>query len=62
MDSRERTRPRALLLLAGTGAGAALGTWQDAARGDEDYVAVGELLLKFTGQAMGVISLGSASL
>jgi len=44
-------RARTLLLLVVAGADGALGTGQDAARGDDQDMAVGELLLELTGQA-----------
>lgn len=40
----------ALLGERGAGAGGALWAWQDAAGGEDDDVAVGELLLELTGQ------------
>jgi len=48
----------ALLLEGGVAAVAALGAGQDAARGDEDDVAVGELLLELAGEAVHHISTG----
>jgi hypothetical protein len=49
----ERAAARALLGLRVAGAVGALGAGQDAARGDEEDVAVGELLLELAGQAGG---------
>ena len=51
MDSGEGPRARALLLEGVAGAGGALGAGEDAARGQEDDVAVRELLLELAGQA-----------
>ena len=52
MDSSESTRTWALLLLAGAGTSGALRTGKDAAGGDDDDLAVGELLLKFPGETV----------
>lgn len=52
VDGSERTRTRALLGLGSAGAVAALGARQDAAGGDDEDVAVGELLLELTGEAV----------
>lgn len=54
VDGREGTAAWTLLGLGGAAAVAALGAWQDAARGDDDDVAVGELLLELTGEAVEV--------
>lgn len=51
VHSGQSTRTWALLGLAGAAAVAALGARQDAARGNDEDVAVGELLLKLTGEA-----------
>ena len=51
VDGSESARTGALLLLGVAGAGRALGAGQDAARGEDQDVAVGELLLELTGQA-----------
>lgn len=55
VDSSQSTRTRALLGLAGARAVAALGAGQDAARGDDQDVTVGELLLELTGQTASVL-------
>lgn len=52
VDGREGAAARTLLGLRRPAAVAALGAWQDAARGDDDDVAVGELLLELTGEAL----------
>ena len=52
VDSGQSAGARALLLLVGAGVDGALGAGQDAALSNEEDVAVGELLLKLTGQAM----------
>jgi hypothetical protein len=51
VDGGQGAAVGALLLLAVAGAGGALGARQDAARGQEEDVAVGELLLELTGEA-----------
>lgn len=51
VDGGEGAAEGALLLLVVAGAGGALGAGQDAARGEEDDVAVRELLLELAGQA-----------
>lgn len=51
VDGGQSTRTGALLGLGVAGAGRALGAGQDAARGQDQDVAVGELLLELTGQA-----------
>lgn len=53
MDSSQSAGTGALLLLGVAGAGRALGAGQDAARSQDEDVAVGELLLQLTGQAVG---------
>lgn len=57
VDSRQSARTGALLLLGVAGAGRALGAGQDAARGEDQDMAVGELLLELTGQAGGGVSI-----
>jgi hypothetical protein len=52
VDGGESSRPWALLLLSGAAAVGALGARKDAARGDDEDVAVGELLLELTGEAV----------
>lgn len=52
VDSSQSAGTGTLLLLVGTRAGGALGAGQDAALSNEENVAVGELLLELTGQAM----------
>lgn len=52
VDSSQSTRARALLGLGVARAGGALGAGQDAARGEDQDMAVGELLLELTGQAV----------
>jgi hypothetical protein len=51
VDSSQGAGTRALLLEGVAGAGRALGAGEDAASGQDDDVAVGELLLQLTGQA-----------
>lgn len=51
VDSSQSARTGALLLLGVAGAGGALGAGKDAARGQDQDVAVGELLLQLTGEA-----------
>lgn len=51
VDSGEGSRLRALLGLRGAGPVGALGAGQDAAGGNDQHVAVGELLLELTGEA-----------
>ena len=53
MDGSQSSRAGALLLLGVAGAGGALGAGQDAARSQDQDVAVGELLLELTGKAAG---------
>jgi len=55
VDGGEGAAVGALLLLGVAGAAGALGAGEDAARGEEDDVAVGELLLELTGEAGGCI-------
>jgi len=57
VDSGECSGTRALLCLVGARAVGALGAGKDAARSDEEDVAVGELLLELTGEARWVISI-----
>lgn len=57
VDGSEGPRAGALLLEGVAGAGGALGAREDAARGEEDDVAVRELLLELAGQAAGVVSI-----
>lgn len=52
VDGRQGAGTGALLLLVGAGVGGALGLRKDAALSNEEDVAVGEFLLKLTGQAM----------
>lgn len=52
VDSSQSAGTRALLLLGVAGAGRALGAGKDAARSQDEDVAVGELLLQLTGQAV----------
>ena len=54
VDGSEGSRTGALLLLVVAGAGRTLGAGQDAARGQDQDVAVRELLLELTGQAVDV--------
>lgn len=56
VDGGQSARTGALLGLGVAGAGRALGAGQDAARGQDQDVAVGELLLELTGQAGGGVS------
>ena len=51
VDSSQGTRTGALLLLGVAGAGRALGAGQNAARGEDQDMAVRELLLELTGEA-----------
>lgn len=51
VDSSESSRTGSLLLLGVAGAGRSLGAGEDAARGEDQDMAVGELLLELTGQA-----------
>ena len=53
VDSGQSARTGALLGLGVAGAAGALGAGEDAARGQDQDVAVGELLLQLTGQAEG---------
>jgi len=50
MDSGEGTRTWTLLSLRSAAAVGALWAWEDAARGNDEDVAIGELLLELTGQ------------
>lgn len=52
VNGRQRAGARALLGLRGAAAVAALGARQDAARCDDEDVAVGELLLQLAGEAV----------
>jgi len=52
VDGSQGARARALLLLGVASTGRAFGAGQDAARGEDDDVAVGERLLELTGQAL----------
>lgn len=52
MDSGEGTGAWALLGLAGAGGGGSLGAWENAARSNDDDLAVREFLLKFPGEAV----------
>jgi hypothetical protein len=52
VDGGQGTGARTLLLLRGTAAVGALGTGQDASRGQDEDVTVGELLLELAGQAL----------
>lgn len=52
MDGSQSAAARALLGLGVAGAGGALGAGKDAARGQDQDVAVGELLLQLTGEAL----------
>lgn len=52
MDGSESAGAGALLLLGVAAAGGALGAGKDTARGEDEDVAVGELLLKLTGKAV----------
>ena len=58
VDRGEGARAWSLLCLRCAAAVAALGAGQDAARGDDQHVAVGELLLELAGEA-GVLSVWS---
>lgn len=60
VDGSERAAAWALLCLRGAAAVAALGARQDAARGDDDDVAVGELLLELTSEAWDVLVVAEA--
>jgi hypothetical protein len=51
VDSGECAGARALLCLVGARTVGALGAGEDTARGDEENVTVGELLLELTGEA-----------
>lgn len=51
VDGSEGSRTGSLLLLGVAGAGRSLGAGEDAARGEDQDMAVGELLLELTGQA-----------
>lgn len=51
VNSSESSRTGSLLLLGVAAAGRSLGAGQDAARSEDEDVAVGELLLELTGQA-----------
>jgi len=52
VDGRECARARAFLGLVRAAAVGALGAWEDAARGEDQDVAVRELLLELAGQAL----------
>lgn len=52
MDRGKGTGAWALLGLAGAGGGGSLGAWEDAARSNDNDLAVGEFLLKFPGEAV----------
>lgn len=52
VDSGQGARARTLLLLVGAGVDRALRAGQDAALSNKEDVAVGELLLELTGQAL----------
>lgn len=52
VDGGQSSAARTLLGLRGAGSVGALGTGQDAARSNEDDMAVGELLLELTGQTL----------
>ncbi|KAI9166530.1 Dynactin subunit 4 [Paramyrothecium foliicola] len=56
VDSSQSARTGALLLLGVAGAGGALGAGQDAARGQDQDMAVRELLLELAGQATQEVS------
>ena len=51
MDGSEGSAARTLLRERSAGAVGALGTGEDAARGEDQDVAVGELLLELTGES-----------
>ena len=53
VNSSQSSRTGTLLLLGVAGAGGTLGAGQDTARGQDQDVAVGELLLELTGKAAG---------
>ena len=53
MNSSQSSRTGTLLLLGVAGAGGTLGAGQDTARGQDQDVAVGELLLELTREAAG---------
>ena len=53
VDSGQSARTGALLLLGGARVDGALGAGEDAAGSDEEDVAVGELLLELTSEAVG---------
>lgn len=52
MDSGKSAGSRTLLLLGSSAAVGALGAGQDASRGEDEDVTVGELLLEFAGKAL----------
>ena len=52
MDGGQRARARSLLRLVRAGAVAALGAGEDAARGEDEDVSVGELLLELAGESV----------
>lgn len=56
VDSSQCAGARALLLLGVARAGRSLGAGQDAARGEDQHMAVRELLLELTGQAVRAVS------
>lgn len=51
MDGGECSAARSLLCLSSAGAVASLWSWENATRGDDENMAIGELLLKLAGQA-----------
>lgn len=55
VDGGQGTRARTLLGLVGARVGRALGAGENAALSDEEDVAVGELLLELTGEAVSVL-------
>ena len=55
VDSSESAGTRTLLLLGVAAAGRALGAGQDAARGEDQDMAVGELLLELTGETTSML-------
>lgn len=57
VDGSQSSRTGSLLLLGVAGASGSLGAGQDAARGKDQDVAVGELLLELTGEAVKIVSL-----
>jgi hypothetical protein len=57
VDSSQSTRTRALLLLGVARASGTLGAGQDAARSEDQDMAVRELLLELAGQAKLIVSI-----